>query len=354
MDIIFYAPTGKSTSPDRIGGAESGCLKTMKILRDAGMRVILLEKPVRKASLVSYILRVFATWLRLLGLLVSHRKAVLHVAGCYRGLMYVEWLFVMSAKVLGHKAVYEIRNGGMTVEYERRGKLYKRGMLSLLGHSDSVLCQGMDYVRFIKEKLGKSALYYPNYLQDHFVDGYPQRDMGQCRLVYFGRIAPAKNIGIMPEVCRILRERGIAATLDLIGGYSDTYKTELDDKIRQAGLADGVRFWGRKDFEAFSPYLRTCHFFLFPSDESREGHSNSLTEAMGCGIVPIVSDAGFNRQVVNDDRLVIPVMNAVAYADAVYEIWTGGQWESRSRKMYLRVVENFTESRVREVLLAAY
>ena len=29
--IIFYAPLGKNTPPDKIGGAEAGCLKTKKI-----------------------------------------------------------------------------------------------------------------------------------------------------------------------------------------------------------------------------------------------------------------------------------------------------------------------------------
>ena len=228
-------------------------------------------------------------------------------------------------------------------------------MLALLNHSDNILCQGIDYVRFIKDKLGKSALYYPNYIQDRFMGKYPQRDTTQCRLVYFGRIVPVKNIDVMLEICRILNERGLSPTLDLIGGCSDSYKAKLEDKIRKSGITGNrIRFWGRKEFEEFFPYLKTCHFFPFPTNEPREGHSNSLTEAMGCGIVPIVSDIGFNRQVVGDDQLVISQMNALPYADAIYEIWTNGEWESYSSKMYSRVAEHFTESCIRETLLTAY
>ncbi len=355
-DIIFYSPLGNRLPPDRIGGAEYASQKTIGVLRNSGFRIIPLRKPVLGKWSAFYLIRIFLTWIDLLRLLAVHRKATLHVVGVYRKQMYVEWAFIVTAKFLGHKTVYDIRNGDMIKEYEKKGQLYKRGMLSLLKHSDNILCQGIDYVRFIRQKIGKQASYYPNYLRDRFMTGgYPQRDMQGCRLVYFGRIVPAKNIEVALDICRLLYDRGMSLTLDLIGGCSDTYKTELENKIQEVSLSvNDVRFWGRKDFNAFFPYLQTCHFFLFPSDEPREGHSNSLTEAMGCGIVPVVSDAGFNRQVVDDDRLVVSGTNASSYADIVYKIWTTGQWENYSRKMYSRVAENFTETRVRETLLAAY
>lgn len=355
-NIIFYSPLGNRLAPDKIGGTECASRKTIGILTDSGFRIILLRKPVLGKWTALYLVKIFLTWLNLLRLLIIHQKASLHVVGVYRGLMYVEWVFIVTAKILSHKTVYDIRNGDMIKEYENRNQLYKWGMLSLLKHSDSILCQGIDYVRFIEQKLGKPASYYPNYLRDRFMTGgYPQRDMKGCRLVYFGRIVPAKNIEIILDICKVLYDRGMSLTLDLIGGCSDTYKTELEDRIREVGLSgNDVRFWGNKEFDIFFPYLQTSHFFLFPSDEPREGHSNSLTEAMGCGIVPVVSDIGFNRQVVDADELVVPDTNISSYADIVYKIWTTGQWENYSRRMYSRVAENFTESRVKESLLAAY
>lgn len=353
--IIFYAPLEESLSPERIGGAEAGCMKTMKVLREEGFHIILLKKPIREKSIRSYIIRILITWTRLLKLLFAHQEATLHIIGCYRELMYVEWMFTMTTKALGHKTVYDIRNGDMIKEYEKRGNLYKYGMLSLLKHSDSVLCQGLDYVRFIEDKLGKSALYYPNYIQNKFMDeSYPKRDIQRCKLVYFGRIVQEKNINMMLEICHILHERGISPTLDLIGGCSDAYKQELEKNISEIGITDNVRFWGRKEFDEFFPYLKTCHFFLFPSNEPREGHSNSLTEAMGCGIVPIVSNVGFNRQVINDDRLVIAATEAVSYADTISKIWASGKWEFYSRKVYARTSSYFTESRARKILAKAY
>ncbi len=355
-DIIFYSPLGNRITPDRIGGAESASQKTIDILRDSGFRIIPLRKPVLGKWSAFYLVRILLTWLDLLRLLAVHRKATLHVVGVYRKLMYVEWAFIISAKIMGHKTVYDIRNGDMIKEYEKRGRFYKQGMLSLLKRSTSILCQGIDYMNFIQNKIKRTAFYYPNYLQEKFLEKeYPQRDTQQCRLVYFGRIVPLKNIDIMLDVCSILYERGLLSTLDLIGGCSDIYKDELEKKIREIKLPNScIRFWGRKDFNAFFPYLKTCHFFLFPSDDPREGHSNSLTEAMGCGIIPVVSDAGFNRQVVDDGTLVATDWNAVTYAKVIYKIWTSGKWETYSRRMYSRVKEHFSENKVREVLIKAY
>lgn len=354
--VIFYSPLGKNLSPDKIGGIESASHRTIQTLTNEGFRIIPLKKPVLNKRRSIYLIQLFYTWMKLLGLLLKNRAAILHVVGVYRELMYIEWLFIISAKILGHKTVYDIRNGDMIKEYEKRGGIYKRGMLSLLQHSDSVLCQGINYVHFIEKIISKSTFYFPNYLQDCFLsDGYPQRDMKQCRLVYFGRIVESKNIELILDIYTILYNRGMSLTLDLIGGCSDIYKNKLEIKMKKMGLPDGcIRFWGRTEFKVLIPYLKTCHFFLFPSNEAREGHSNSLTEAMGCGIVPVVSDAGFNRHVVGDDTLVIPDLKADIYADTVYRIWVNKNWETYSRKMYTRVVEYFSESCVRDTLLSAY
>lgn len=354
--VIFYSPLGKNLSPDKIGGIESASQKTIQILTDAGFRIIPLGKPVLEKRVSVYLIQLFSTWIKLMGLLLKNRNAVLHIVGVYRKLMYVEWAFIVTAKILGHKTVYDIRNGDMIKEYGKRGQLYKRGMLSLLKYSDSILCQGIDYVLFVQDKLRRSAFYYPNYLQERFLEKeYPQRDVQQCRLVYFGRIVPSKNVDLMLDVCNILYKRGLSSTLDLIGSYSDKYKGELEKKIREIELPDScIRFWGRNDFNTFFSYLKICHFFLFPSNEPREGHSNSLTEAMGCGVVPIVSDAGFNRQVVDDQTLVVTGWNAVTYADVIYKVWTNGEWETYSRRMYSRVKKHFSENKIRETLIKAY
>ena len=88
--------------------------------------------------------------------------------------------------------------------------------------------------------------------------------------------------------------------------------------------------------------MNTSHFFLFPSQNKFEGHSNALTEAMAFGLVPITSNYGFNKTVVGYKELV------EKYAETAINIITQGLWDEYSKKMMKRVEDNFSEEVVRE------
>ena len=142
--------------------------------------------------------------------------------------------------------------------------------------------------------------------------------------------------------------------LNIIGGYEESYYNLLMAKLTEYDLNSNVAFHGRLEFNNIYEYLRNSNFFIFPSKEKREGQSNSLTEAMGCGVVPIVSDVGFNRSIVNNDDLVIAEFNSKKYARKIKNIWSSGLWPALSEDVYNRVLLNFTESKVSERLLEAY
>src|SRR5690606_746929 len=130
----------------------------------------------------------------------------------------------------------------------------------------------------------------------------------------------------------------------------------LQEKINQLTLINGkeVIFNGRLEADSIFPILQSKHFFLFPSKEKREGHSNSLTETMSYGIVPIVSDIGFNASVVDDPTLVLPIYDAKLYADTIQKIWQAKKWEELSTAVRKRVLENYTESIVKKSLINLY
>lgn len=354
--IIFYASFGKGMTPDKIGGAEVGCIKTEKILMDAGYKVIRLDKPIRNKGIVRYTIKTILAWIKLIYFLINNKMAILHLSGFYRDLISVEWVFIKTAHYLHRKSLYEIRNGGMIEEYEKRGKLYKKMMLSTLKNATAVLCQGEEYRTFISDKLKKISYYYPNYILDSFLEEKQrEKHFDMINLIFFGRIVPSKNIIFMIDICEELVKRGFKISLDLIGGCSPEYKQEIENKIKETSLPSSiVKLKGRMNFQDFYPVIKKCHFFLFPSSEEREGHSNSLTEAMGCGLVPIASSAGFNASVVGDASLVMDELNAIEYADKIVGIWLNDEWSTYSAKMVQRIKDNFTESKVKNNLLSVY
>ena len=75
------------------------------------------------------------------------------------------------------------------------------------------------------------------------------------------------------------------------------------------------------------------------------------TEAMGCGVVPVVSTAGFNRSICGDDSLVVESLDPMAYANIILNIVDNGKWEEHSRRAYDRVIDNYTAGIVSKKLI---
>ncbi len=346
MDVIFYAPLGRGIPVERIGGAEVGCRRTLGIYKQARFNVICIDKPMRTGSAVAYLAATAKAYTQFLRMLNMHPDALVHIAGFYDKIIDIEYAFLMTAKSLGHKTIYEIRNGGMIRIYNERGTRYKKRQLQLLRNATGVLCQGQCYVDFIREKLSRDSFYYPNYLDDAYVKPWQPHDFSKgVNLIYFGRIAPSKNVDVAIRCAALVQRMYPDTNLHIVGAIWPDYIAALQSAIADSGMpADSVTMHGRKSLDEITRLLRQAHFFVFPSSEPNEGHSNSLTEAMGCGVVPVASNAGFNVAICGSSALIADSLQPEAYANIIIGILNGGHWQEYSRQAYLRVRDNFTKS----------
>lgn len=344
-EIIFYAPLGYNIPAYRCGGAEAGCRKTLAIYQTHGINVTVIDKPAGAQGLLRYFWGILAVPFILIGQMLKHLDAPVHIVGFYRGTAYYEWFLLMLCRLFGHKTIYELRNGSMIDSYEKGGRIYRTVLKDLLLKPDVVLCQGQEYIDFIEKNWKVTRSYYPNFLMDEFIlPNNVSRPMSPIRLVYFGRVTPAKNVKLIIEILLEVIKDGYEARLDVFGGYDEAYGKELKRAISFYGIDDKVCLHGRQSFSVIADSMRTAHYFLFPSQEKQEGHSNSLTEAMGCGVVPIVSRVGFNASICGNEELVVDDYSAVSYAKKIVEIESAKRWEQLSAEVYSRTKENFTES----------
>lgn len=352
-EILFYAPIGKGTPPERIGGAEAGCLKTMAIYNEAGINITHINRPVSKGGLLKYVAGMLWAPIKLSGLCILKPKSVVHIVGFYHRTARQEKVMVALARLLGHKVIYEPRNGSMVKSYYSGKVRYRKTLSYLLTKPDIVLCQGLEYVTFTKNTFGLDRSYYPNYIMDEFVAPNNLDRGDTIHLIYFGRVVPEKNIDVVIQTLLLLKEANLPVSLDIIGGYNDDYKSRLDTIVRDNGLTELVHFYGRKPFPFIAEKLRQSHYYIFPSAEANEGHSNSLTEAMGCGVVPIVSTAGFNASVCGNMNLVANDLRAETYARIITNIESENKWSEFSQFCYNRVLNNYTQSIVKNSLLSS-
>ena len=121
-------------------------------------------------------------------------------------------------------------------------------------------------------------------------------------------------IDIWPEVVK----RIPGATLWIVGVGDDVGR--LQEKSRDLGLADRVRFWGRVSDEELCDLYRRSAVFAMPSRQ--EGFGLVYAEAMWHGIPCIGSDADAAGQVILDGEtgLLVPYDDRPALGDALVRI----------------------------------
>lgn len=349
--IIYFGVLG-TRKASIVGGGESGNRRTTNLLYNLGYKLTIIEKPypIKKLHGIIYILQLIYTFVKFVIILLKNIKKsdIVHISGFYNNLVYFEFALTYSAKLLRYKVIYEIRAGGMIDMYTSYSTFYRYFFNKILHFSDVILCQGLEYINFVNNRTKKNnAYYYPNFIENKYIKelSITNRVNGKTiNIIYFGRITPQKNILLILEICNLLHLRNIDFKLNLIGSVNEKYKIVLEKKIQEYNIKDKITFHPPMDFSKIYDILKNSHFFIFPSNEFREGHSNSLTEAMGCGVVPISSTAGFSSSVIKNSDLIINDFNPYNYANKIIDIWNTGKWATLSYEVYNNVINNYTEN----------
>lgn len=144
------------------------------------------------------------------------------------------------------------------------------------------------------------------------------------RLVYVGRLSARKGVHTAISAVAVLRERGVAATLDLVGGVFpgyEWYEESLRTQIHDLGLDDAVRLLG---FRAeVWPQLAAADIAVVPSS-SAEPFGNVAVEALLAERPVVVSAVGGLPEAVSGfaAAVTVPADDPAALASAVEQITT--------------------------------
>jgi glycosyltransferase involved in cell wall biosynthesis len=361
--ILFYGQVGRKKDGNAIGGGEIGNAKTVNILSEV-YNVKVIQRPYRlEVPFISapiYILQLLAALLELMFVSMVNKKVkAIHISGFYFQQIYVELAITMIAKMFRKKCIYEMRAGGATGAYENGGMLYRNTFEKVIRNSDMILSQGKENFPLLRQIGAPNIVYYPNYVtEDIFllnIDNENRENDPVLKLVYFGRINKAKNIETMLYILKELIEKNVDVKLILIGRIKIvSFRSYIYNLISELNLANfivhkepiyGIDLWKE---------LTNGHFYLFPTENPREGHSNALTEAMALGMVPVCSNHGFNRTVVGNDSLVIDNLDAQEYAKTINNVWSSGAWKSTSIMCKNRVKSEYTEQIIKDRILREY
>lgn len=134
-------------------------------------------------------------------------------------------------------------------------------------------------------------------------------------LVYVGRLKRYKELDRVLEGLVRLADRGRRPRL-LVAGKGDD-RPRLEERVRELGLEDRVRFLGFVSEERKRELLRRAWCTVYPSP--KEGWGITNIEAAACGTPAVASDSpGLRESVVHGESgLLVPHEDPDAWADAL-------------------------------------
>lgn len=317
MKILYFGPITPEGKPS-IGGYEAANRKNIDALRKRGIEVIEFANPRinHRYGQIGKFAYAKLYWLALK--LWKYRKEkylLVHITPLYARLLYPSLFTVRMAKALGIPVLVDIRAGALITCWRNKTFIFRRHLRELLNKADRITVEGSAYISQIHDIIGinKTATYFPNIADCSHLPKIA-KPRGTFNIFYFGRITKAKGISIMLDTIKLLDKR---FKLYLAGPFDQDFNIEMLNQKR-------VEYLGFMTPIQLQETMRRMHFFIFPTRHSGEGQSNSLIEAMSNGLIPIVSNQGFNAEVVAENGRVIPLNSKAAdYATAIRQLSVG-------------------------------
>lgn len=336
-----------------LGGGQTAARRLLKTMQGLGYRVIAIHRhpPTSHNNVVRGFQFVF--WMLIDPLIVAFRllfkprdnSLVMYMG--YMGVVLIplEWIFARLSHFLGFKNLFYLAGGGTEIVYNRLNSVLKFFERSIIRSYYLILTEGIENISFIRRFSNVNTAYLPNYTEKGFDPSfYPEKPLDRWNFIYFGRICKEKNVLLIIAIFNRLCELNSNSNLTIVGGGPEDYNHIIEASIAASPFYHKITRIGRSSHEELRCLLPNYHFYLFPSIEPREGHSNALNEAMSFGLVPVVSDNNFLPSIVANSRLVAHEQTVQAYVDIVLDIIENGDFDKLSHEMYNRVKLNYTQS----------
>ncbi len=148
----------------------------------------------------------------------------------------------------------------------------------------------------------------------------PKTDSGpgdkQINLITVSRLIERKGLDYLIRSMPEIQERDPRVTLTIIG--EGNLEEELKSLSNNLGVSDHVTFLGFQDHSKMPAHYNNAHIFLLPS--KNEGMSNTILEAMACGLPIVTTQTGGTGELIEGNGIIVPMEDSHAIAQAVLKI----------------------------------
>ena len=245
---------------------------------------------------------------------------------------------VVAARGLNVKVIGSERNDPAQVGNRKalnwlRMRLYK--------NLDALVCQTNDAKAYFPEDIQKKSVVILNPITDSLPA--PYQGERKHRVVSFSRLEPQKNIPMLLEAFEMFQKSHPDYVLDIYGMGS--LRDELIEKTKNNST---IRI--QQYTTDIHNAILDASMFCLSSDY--EGMSNSMIEAMGCGIPTIVTDCpcGGARMVIRDgvNGIIVPVRDSMKMAEAMCKVADDKELAQKLSREGLKIRDTLDKRKISE------
>jgi len=145
----------------------------------------------------------------------------------------------------------------------------------------------------------------------------PKRVKNEIVFITVGQLIERKGLRQLIEAVRVLHEHMPEANFTLLIVGSGPLRAELEEKVKEYGLNDRIKFIGQVEYERLGCILQTADVFVFPTLEDVWGVAP--LEAMVMGKPVICSKYAGVRELIRDNvnGYVVDPMDTIGVAQAM-------------------------------------
>lgn len=168
--------------------------------------------------------------------------------------------------------------------------------------------------------------------------------------LFVSTLEAKKNIPTLLKALKLLKSRGHMHKLVLVGRKGYGYE-KIKAAINELQLQNDVIMPGYVKFEDLPAFYNAAEAFVFPAYDS---FNMTVVDAMKCGCPIIASNGGGAEEGMGGAAILLYVMDAKGYADAMQKVIEDKKLASSLRKKSLWKARNFSWKESAKKIIAVY
>ena len=179
---------------------------------------------------------------------------------------------------------------------------------------------------------------------NEFFPDYAKKDKNKFTVICVSRVTPRKGIRFLVQAVEKLSKKYDNLRLIVVGDGNE--RDSLENLVQEVGLKEKIAFTGPIPHENVGEYYNKSDIFALPS--FNEGMSNTMLEALACGLPLIATNTGGAEELVKDgvNGFIVKMSDAEDLAEKIEKFLINKELEEKMGKESRLLAEKMSWSAV--------